>query len=773
MPIEKPRERSTIGLVVTDTVEVWEQLPWQGVEDVVREHDANLLIFAGGALKGQWRFAAHANVIYDLIVPECVDGFVIGTGAFDSYTDPETTREFCELHRPLPVVTVEHAISDFPGALLDDYQSMRQVLAHLIEVHGCRHIAYMGSPATAHAGFQARYRAYVETLQAYGLSFDPNLVYSGGDEAGLINWLKEQVSGIDALAGQESLYILSGLRVLQSLGVRVPGDVVVAGFNDTAYVRAATPPLTTLRPPYYEMGQRAAEILLALLAGEPVVERETLVGRLIVRQSCGCIDPTVVQAAAGSVERTGKDLAAMAGCREEILVEMAQAIEGLAVGVDSEWSGRLLDAFVAALVDESSEGGDGFLQELGDLMRQAMVAESRPLWGVERGLKAWHGAISALQRSVLPYLDGAALLRYEGLGQRARVVIAEAERRMQGYLALQAEQRAEMLRDVGASLLVTFDVDELMDVLAEQLPSLGIPSCYLSLYEDPRPYCYPEPAPEWSRLVLAYSAADSARSGGRIELERGGLCFRSRELLAEGMWPRGRRFSFMVEPLHFQEHQLGFVLFELGPRDGAIYSTLRAQISSALYGALLLRERERVRAVLERVYTAVEKQVEERTAQLQREMAERERAQEENLRLQQEVIEAQQRAIQELSTPVIPVLEGVIVVPLIGSVDSLRARDITRRLLAGVQEHRARVVILDITGVPIVDSGVAVYLNKTIQAVRLKGARTIVTGISNAVAETIVDLGIDWSGIETLGDLQSGLRAVLGTQLDLRASPAC
>jgi rsbT co-antagonist protein RsbR len=74
---------------------------------------------------------------------------------------------------------------------------------------------------------------------------------------------------------------------------------------------------------------------------------------------------------------------------------------------------------------------------------------------------------------------------------------------------------------------------------------------------------------------------------------------------------------------------------------------------------------------------------------------------------------------------------------------------------------RWSVVILDITGVPIVGSGVAAYLNKTVQAARLKGARTIVTGISEAVAETVVDLGIDWSGIETLSDLRIGLQSVL------------
>jgi rsbT co-antagonist protein RsbR len=133
----------------------------------------------------------------------------------------------------------------------------------------------------------------------------------------------------------------------------------------------------------------------------------------------------------------------------------------------------------------------------------------------------------------------------------------------------------------------------------------------------------------------------------------------------------------------------------------------------------------------------------------------------EQVRLQQEIIEAQKQALQELSTPVIPILDRILVMPLIGSIDTLRARNITRALLAKIREHQARVLILDITGVPLVDSGVAAHLNKTIQAARLKGTQTIITGISESVAETIVDLGIDWSGIETLRDLQTGLLAAL------------
>ena len=129
--------------------------------------------------------------------------------------------------------------------------------------------------------------------------------------------------------------------------------------------------------------------------------------------------------------------------------------------------------------------------------------------------------------------------------------------------------------------------------------------------------------------------------------------------------------------------------------------------------------------------------------------------------MQQQVIDAQRHALQELSTPIIPIMDRIIVMPLIGSIDTLRAKDIMRSLLAGISRYQAKIVILDITGVPFVDSGVAAHLNKTIQAARLKGARTIVTGISDAVAETVVDLAIDWSGIETLDNMQTGLLTAL------------
>ncbi len=125
--------------------------------------------------------------------------------------------------------------------------------------------------------------------------------------------------------------------------------------------------------------------------------------------------------------------------------------------------------------------------------------------------------------------------------------------------------------------------------------------------------------------------------------------------------------------------------------------------------------------------------------------------------LQQQVIDAQQEALRELSTPLIPLSDRVVIMPLIGSVDSMRTHLIMETLLAGVATRHAALVILDITGVVVVDTQVARVLVDAAQAVRLLGARVILTGIGPSIAETLVHLGVDLSGIMTQSDLQSAI----------------
>ena len=121
------------------------------------------------------------------------------------------------------------------------------------------------------------------------------------------------------------------------------------------------------------------------------------------------------------------------------------------------------------------------------------------------------------------------------------------------------------------------------------------------------------------------------------------------------------------------------------------------------------------------------------------------------------VIHDQQEAMRELSTPVLQLRERLLILPIIGMLDSARARQLTEQLLAAIRDNRATVVVIDITGVATIDRTVANHLVQTVEASRLMGASTILTGLSSEIAQTLVDLDVDLGMMKTVGDLQGGL----------------
>jgi rsbT co-antagonist protein RsbR len=123
------------------------------------------------------------------------------------------------------------------------------------------------------------------------------------------------------------------------------------------------------------------------------------------------------------------------------------------------------------------------------------------------------------------------------------------------------------------------------------------------------------------------------------------------------------------------------------------------------------------------------------------------------------IIRQQQEAIRELSTPVLQVRERLVILPIIGALDSQRARQLTEQLLRAIRTNRAKVVVIDITGVPEIDSTVANHIVQTVDASRLMGASVIITGLSAEIALTLVTIGVDLSKVNAVGDLQGGIEA--------------
>jgi diguanylate cyclase (GGDEF)-like protein len=147
------------------------------------------------------------------------------------------------------------------------------------------------------------------------------------------------------------------------------------------------------------------------------------------------------------------------------------------------------------------------------------------------------------------------------------------------------EQGVLLLSEVSQRLITTFEINELMNVIAREVPRLGIASSYISLYSRKRVIFESKTwkLPQWSELALGFDGEN------RVMLEAGKKRFKTRLLVPGNLLEKGTRWTMILMPLFFRDEQLGFVLFEMGPREEIIYETLRTQISSALKGAYLFQ----------------------------------------------------------------------------------------------------------------------------------------------------------------------------------------
>jgi rsbT co-antagonist protein RsbR len=179
----------------------------------------------------------------------------------------------------------------------------------------------------------------------------------------------------------------------------------------------------------------------------------------------------------------------------------------------------------------------------------------------------------------------------------------------------------------------------------------------------------------------------------------------------------------------------------------AIYDAIRRAYPEADDALETVADLERLTFQRARVITALDYQ--QVIDELQESLANQERLRE---------------TVQELSTPIIPVYSGVLVLPLVGRIDSARSQNITEALLEAIAREQAELVLLDITGVAVVDTSVANHLIQTAHAASLLGSQVVLVGISAEVAQTLVQLGVDLGKLKTLSNLQSGLEYALDRQ---------
>ncbi len=575
--------RLTIGFFLETSTGFggFQDVVWKGMIDSAKARDMNVLVLAGGTIDHSpfYPYEKSRNNVYRLNIRDLIDGLVINA-TVGNYITPAELAAFCSRISPVPIVGIIGSIPGWPCVRVDNRKSFRELILHLVNVHKYRRIAFIkGSKGNPDA--EERFEIYKSTLDECGIRYDPEMVCDGvfddiSGKAAVITLFTERNKRPEAIVASNDAMAFGAVQQLRALGKRVPEDVAVTGFDDTEEAGAFFPPLTTIRQPFDEISRTAIGILLEMIGGRKRTDLVSVPAEIVIRQSCGCSSEYLDQAktfdgpsSAGPGETTqGRN-------RKEILDRMVRDALATSVTTNKEVLARLVTAF---LDDVESSRSEALVREINEVIK--LVVETG------EDLFPWVQIIFEMKKQI-PALwqDRQSIFKAESKANQACVLIGEAAQRVEEYRKIEVGKSAKLLRDVGQELITTFDFEELKTVIKTQLGRIGIPSCFISLYNE----------------------VNEDDSGSSVFLSYDQTGFTTKDLSKDHsshafppsrFFPQDRRYAFAVHPLFFKNDRFGYMMFELGPEDGVVYDALQVQIGSSLMGSELLRKREKTEAVL-------------------------------------------------------------------------------------------------------------------------------------------------------------------------------
>jgi sigma-B regulation protein RsbU (phosphoserine phosphatase) len=559
--------RRRIGLLLDTLAYNYQNEILLGAHQELAAHEVDLVCFSGGRILTAGAPGRQESAIYDLIGPGTIDGLIVTTSTLANDISHAEVMAFCRRLPPVPLCSIGYQLDGIPSVLVDNSTGVRQLTTHLADVHGKSRIAFAAGPAQSRES-QDRLAGYRAGLADRGLPWSEDLVI-GGDfthRAG-VNAARQLFGaggGCDAVIAANDWTALGVLEALDGLGVRVPRDVALIGFDDIDDARFTTPPLTTISQPIRRLGIEAARLVLAQIDGARVAPTMTLPTAVRIRQSCGCFDGITTEPPSSPPGRAG--LSALEEDRPLLIETAAAAMPEVGRAAHAGWPERLTDALLADL-----RGGPGqrFLLTVDELLRTTTALGN---------IHAWHGIIGALRARCVAYLTchPSDWLRLEMIFERAHVIISDIAERVQARRRLDQENMVRTLQQSAATLRTALDTASLANALAQSLPQINIASGYVVLKQADK-----LSADADAQLVVAY---DRDR-GSLLAAPRS---FRGGDLVPADVAPQ-RRCSSVLVPLAFAGDLLGFSVLELGPPDGTVYEVLREQISSAVNCAHLFR----------------------------------------------------------------------------------------------------------------------------------------------------------------------------------------
>lgn len=570
---------NAVGDLASDTA----RTQWEGLFEEAQTQNCDLLAVVGGGYRKKF-----GSLVYDLATPETADAFIGWIIDAEQSVDEYFTR-FADCN----LVSISRRVGPHPVVAEDNLAIMKALTQHLVLQHGRRHIGFIRGPAH-HPYAQVRAQACSDAQTELDITFDerrftPPAAWDWQTGIDGVRYLLDQqqlVIGrdLDAIMCASDRIAMGALEELKRRNIRVPDDVAITGFNNLLEAQSTIPSLTTVAVHFQRKSRLAMRMALATLRGETFTMAPDYLDPVItIGESCGCKnsrtndlrfqpdgDGGTAPFTAQEIQLFSEELHILFRSFRTSSSLYEQPVTRLIQAFFTTMENTQTDVFMETFLEQINAGHYAFMDQV-----------------------RWQDVLTVFRKMLRMHPRSTSeTLRIEAMLDRARLALVDLFARGQTAFRLLELRDASTLRQLGANLGFSSDVPTIMDILAYEIPRLGITSFWLSVF-DGEGDVETMHAPEYAHLLLAME------NSVRTPLPEEGVRFPARQLLPEGILLTHPRRTFIMFPLSHGDEEYGFVIFEQGPSDGTVYETLAFSIGSALKSAFLRQELEKRTQALE------------------------------------------------------------------------------------------------------------------------------------------------------------------------------
>jgi DNA-binding LacI/PurR family transcriptional regulator/signal transduction histidine kinase len=565
--------RPTIGILSNSLDYEYQVLIWAGVKAAAKELNFNVICFTGAEINSPNPIRQERNKIFELISKHNIDGLIIVPSTNCNFMTIKEMEAYFKRFNFIPMVSIGIKLKNIPSIIIDNKSGLKNLVDHLIEVHGYKKFLYVGGPINSIES-KERLQAFKDSLNEHGIKIEKEYLTNGNyflqPTYFLVRDFLNKGERFDAIVTASDNMAIGAIWALEEKGIIIPDETAVTGFDDIKSASSISVPLTTVRQPLFKMAKKAVNVLINKINRKKAIDLEVMKTEPVIRKSCGCLNIDIEHVPIEDIKMSSKSPSDFNLIKDSILNKIKEIYIFKTEEHKIDIYSLVIENLIKFIKNELSD--KDFIFELDKILKRSMLENHNK--------SEWNRLLFLFRKKILPIFlnQPQIIIKIEDLIHQARILINEASIQIEKNSYIRLSERTRILQQIMRDLVNSFDVQTLLQRMAVELPKISINSCYLSLYSSKI-----EKGKD-ARLILAFNKRE------QIKLNKDGYLFPRDQLFPRDLINLKETYYFIVEPLIYDKEQLGFIVLDMDNLEGLLITSITDQIRSTIKTSVLLKD---------------------------------------------------------------------------------------------------------------------------------------------------------------------------------------